>query len=83
MALDKIVYSEAADEVEAKHLSRVMKASTKRGWNATFGEPIKSIRDLTQDYNAKMKSINQMCINAGHDSLLADEEPVIEVQRKA
>ena len=83
MALDRIVYSEAADEVEAKHLSRVMKASTKRGWNTTFGEPIKSIRDLTQDYNAKMKSINQMCVNAGHESLLEEEEEVVEVQRKA
>ena len=82
MALDKIVYSEAADEVEARHLARVMKASTKRGWNATFGEPIKSIRDLTQDYNAKMKSINQMCVNAGHESLLEEEEVVVEVQRK-
>jgi hypothetical protein len=82
MALDKIVYSEAADEVEAKHLSRVMKASTKRGWNATFGESIKSIRDLTKDYNAKMKSINQMCVNAGHESLLEEEEVVVEVQRK-
>ena len=82
MALDKIVYSEAADEVEAKHLSRVMKASTKRGWNATFGEPIKSIRDLTQDYNAKMKAINQMCVNANHESLLAEEEEVVEVVRR-
>ena len=82
MALDKIVYSEAADEVEAKHLAAVQKATTKRGWNATFGQPIKSIRDLTQDYNAKMKSIDQMCVNAGHESLLEEEEVVVEVQRK-
>ena len=82
MALPRKVYTDSADEVEAAHLSRVMKASTKRGWNATFGEPIKSIRDLTQDYNAKMKSINQMCTNAGHESLLEEEDPVIEVQRK-
>ena len=82
MGLPRKVYSEAADEVEAKHLAAVQKASTKRGWNATFGQPIKSIRDLTQDYNAKMKSIDQMCTNAGHESLIIPEEEVVEVQRR-
>ena len=51
-----------------------MTSSNKRGWNKTFGISVPSIRDHVSDYNARVRAINDMCVEATGKSLIHEEE---------
>ena len=61
-------------EAQTSVASRVMTSSNKRGWNKTFGVPVPSIRDHISDYNARVRAINDMCVEATGKSLIYEEE---------
>ena len=61
-------------EAQTSVASKVMTSSNKRGWNKTFGVPVPSIRDHVSDYNARVRAINDMCVEATGKSLIYEEE---------
>ena len=73
---------EAVAAVKSSYLSKLMTAKTKSGWNTTFKQPIPGIRELTLDYNTRMRAINDFCINLNMPSILAEEEPVAPLGTK-
>ena len=74
MSLKREVFKEAAEELELKTLNQIMKAPTKRGWSQAYGTPIASVNDIKRDYNTKLRSINDMCVGAGHAPLYEDPD---------
>ena len=54
--------------------SKIMTSTNKRGWNKTFGISVPSIRDHVTDYNARVRAINDMCVEATGKSLIHEEE---------
>ena len=67
-------YQDLLIEAQTSVASRVMTSSNKRGWNKTFGVPVPSIRDHVSDYNARVRAINDMCVEATGKSLIYEEE---------
>ena len=67
-------YQDLLIEAQTSVASRVMTSSNKRGWNKTFGVPVPSIRDHISDYNARVRAINDMCVEATGKSLIYEEE---------
>ena len=73
---------DAVAEVKSNYLRKLRTANTKSGWNTTFKQPIPGIRELTLDFNTRMRAINDYCINLGMPSILAEEEPVKPLETK-
>ena len=67
-------YQDLLIEAQTSVASKVMTSSNKRGWNKTFGVPVPSIRDHVSDYNARVRAINDMCVEATGKSLIYEEE---------
>jgi len=67
-------YQDLLIEAQTSVASKVMTSSNKRGWNKTFGVPVPSIRDHISDYNARVRAINDMCVEATGKSLIYEEE---------
>ena len=61
-------------QAQKETASRVMTSSNKRGWNKTFGVSIPSVRDRINDYNARVRALNDMCVEATGKSLIVEEE---------
>ena len=68
-------YKDLLSEAQVAVASKVMTSSNKRGWNKTFGISVPSIRDHVTDYNARVRAINDMCVEATGKSLIHEEEP--------
>ena len=73
---------EAVAAVKSSYLNKLKTANTKKCWNTTFNMPIPGIRELTLDFNTRMRAINDYCINLGLPSILAEEEPVEPLKTK-
>tara|TARA_R100000234_G_scaffold117573_2_gene96288 strand:- start:1603 stop:1860 length:258 start_codon:yes stop_codon:yes gene_type:complete len=67
-------YQNLLIEAQTSVAGKVMTSSNKRGWNKTFGVPVPSIRDHISDYNARVRAINDMCVEATGKSLIYEEE---------
>ena len=74
MSLERKVFAEAAETLEAETLTKVMKAPIKRSWNPTFRVSIPSINDIKREYNTRLGTINEMCVSAGHSPLYEDPD---------
>lgn len=74
MSLERKVFVEAAEQLEAETLNKIMKAPVKRGWNSTFRISIPSINDIKREYNTRLGTINEMCVSAGHNPLYEDPD---------
>ena len=73
---------EAVAAIKSSYLSKLRTANAKRGWNTTFNQAIPGIRELTLDYNTRMRAINDFCVNLNMPSILAEEEPVAPLGTK-
>ncbi len=67
-------YKDLLSTAQIEVASKVMTSSNKRGWNKTFGISVPSIRDHVSNYNARVRAINDMCVEATGKSLIHEEE---------
>ena len=75
-------YKGLLSEAQVAVAGKVMTSSNKRGWNKTFGQSVPSIRDHVSDYNARVRAINDMCVEATGKSLIVEKEvKPIELRR--
>tara|TARA_X000001382_G_scaffold108677_1_gene84602 strand:- start:434 stop:703 length:270 start_codon:yes stop_codon:yes gene_type:complete len=73
-------FKSLVDALQTDTAIRVANSTTKRGWNKTFGMSIPSIRDHVNDYNAKVRALNDMCYEACGKHLIAEEEAIKPVK---
>ena len=67
-------YKDLLSDAQVSVAGKVMTSSNKRGWNKTFGISVPSIRDHVSDYNARVRAINDMCVEATGKSLIHEDD---------
>jgi coproporphyrinogen III oxidase len=61
-------------QAQKETAGRIMTSSNKRGYNRSFGVSIPSVRDRINDYNARVRALNDMCFEATGKSLIVEPE---------
>ena len=81
--LNRQYFLDWAERVEMSYHPKIEKASMSNGYNRTFGIKIPGVNALQAELNAKLKVINERCVNYGHEPIYEDvqDRPVQPLQR--
>ena len=81
--LSRQYFLDWAERVELSYHPKIEKASMQNGYNRTFGNKVLGVNALQSELNAKLKVINERCVNYGHAPIYEDvqDKPVQPLQR--
>ena len=81
--LSRQYFLDWAERVELSYHSKIEKAALSNSYNRTFGNKVLGVNSIVSELNAKLKVINERCVNYGHEPIYEDvqDKPVQPLQR--